>query len=137
MRVRRHCTRNGDRVLLLMKPEGGHPATLDVLILSRPAITYPSRQLHSSKRDRLPPIARQCRRFIGESLVSLVFADVWTILNKSLIGFARPTRFELVTSAFGGQLTSRKYGEGRPFYCGCITNNRGNQRSITFTGKPS
>jgi hypothetical protein len=50
-----------------------------------------------------PPIARQYSRFVGEFVVSLAFTRFRTILDKSLILLARPTGFEPVTSAFGGQ----------------------------------
>jgi hypothetical protein len=51
---------------------------------------------------KLPPITRQHGRFVGESLVSLSARLLFEGLEKSLIRLARPTRLELVTSAFGG-----------------------------------
>jgi hypothetical protein len=48
-------------------------------------------------------ITRQYARSAGEFVVSLPFARLGNDLRKSLILLARPTGFEPVTSAFGGQ----------------------------------
>jgi hypothetical protein len=50
-----------------------------------------------------PSITRQYARFFGEFMVSLDFRALSNELHKSLILLARPTRFERVTFAFGGQ----------------------------------
>jgi hypothetical protein len=51
----------------------------------------------------LPPITRQNWRFFGESVVSFAFPARSQNSIKLLILLARPTRFERVTFAFGGQ----------------------------------
>jgi hypothetical protein len=51
----------------------------------------------------LPPITRQNWCFFGESVVSFASPACSQNLIKLLILLARPTRFERVTFAFGGQ----------------------------------
>ena len=60
-------------------------------------------RVQGSNPAKFPPIARECVRSVGEFMVSLPFARLRNELRKSLILLARPTGFEPVTSAFGGQ----------------------------------
>jgi hypothetical protein len=60
------------------------------------------RTAHRSAVAELPPIRRHWG-FVGEFMVSLVLREPSDDLTKLLISLARPTRFELVTFAFGGQ----------------------------------
>src|SRR6266478_1819526 len=60
-------------------------------------------RVQGSNLAKFPPIARECARSVGEFMVSSPLARPRNELRKSLILLARPTGFEPVTSAFGGQ----------------------------------